>query len=109
MEGFGEASDAFAELGAQVLSMSVDSWACTRAFGASVGADFPMLGDWPHNTVSKAFGVYKEAEFVAARVTFVLDAEHVIRAVIEDEKDVKRHISESLAVLRGLAGQPAQA
>jgi peroxiredoxin Q/BCP len=109
MQGFVEAHEAFTELGAQILSMSIDSFACTNAFGNSVGAEFPMLGDWPLHTVSHAYGVYDEEKHYDRRVTFVLDADHVIRAVIEEERQVDRHISESLAVLRELAGLPAGA
>jgi thioredoxin-dependent peroxiredoxin len=108
MEGFVEAHEKFAELGAQLLSMSVDSWACTNAFGNSIGAEFPMLGDWPLQSVSRAYSVYNERRYMARRVTFVMDADHIIRAVIEEEREVERHIADALNVLRGLAGLPPQ-
>ena len=108
MQGFGEAQDDFTAAGAQILSMSIDSWASTNAFGITVGAEFPMLGDWPLNTVSKAYDVYKPDEYIAKRVTYVMDADHIIRGVIEDERDVRRHVTESLALVRELAAQETE-
>lgn len=98
-----EATPAFSAAGAQVLALSVDSFAAANAFGESLGAEFPVLGDWPLDAVSRAYGVYDEQRQLAGRVTFVLDKEHIIRAVIDDARDMEAHSREALAVVQGFA------
>ena len=107
MQSFVEAHEEFDALGAQLLSMSVDTYASANAFGISVGADFPMLGDWPLYEVSRAYGVYDEEKHVARRVTFVLDADHVVRLVIDEPRDVERHSRDALAMIQSLSSAEA--
>lgn len=103
MQGFVEAHAKFTDANAQILAMSVDSWAAANAFAESLGAEFPLLGDFPLNTVAKAYGVYDEERHLSRRVTFVMDSERVIRAVIDDARDVERHVRDALAVVQSLA------
>src|SRR5688572_26917511 len=100
MQSFVEAHEEFEALGAQLLSMSVDSYASTNAFGVSLGAEFPVLGDWPLYTVSRAYGVYDEEKHTARRVTFVVDQDHIIRAVIDEPREVERHSRDALATIQ---------
>ena len=103
MQGFVEAQEEFARLGAQVLGISVDSFAAANAFAESLGADFPLLGDWPLNAVARAYGVYNEERFIANRVTFVIDKDRVIRAVIDEPRDMERHSRDALAAVQALS------
>jgi alkyl hydroperoxide reductase subunit AhpC len=104
---FVEAAEEFEALGVQLLSMSVDSFASCNAFGVSLGAEFPMLGDWPLYEVSRAYGVYDEEKHTARRVTFVLDEDHVVRAVIDEPRDIERHSRDALALFKSRAGEQA--
>ena len=104
MQGFVEAQEEFDELGAQVLGMSVDSWAAANAFKESLGAKFPLLGDFPLNTVGRAYDVYQEDRHLHRRVTYVIDQDRVIRAVIDEARDMERHSQDALAALRALNG-----
>lgn len=104
MQGFVEAQAEFTAAGAQILGMSVDSWAAANAFAESLGAEFPLLGDFPLYAVSKAYGVYNADVHLARRVTFVIDGGGVIRAVIDDARDVERHAREALEVVKSLGG-----
>ena len=104
MQGFVEAQDEFKKLGAQVLGMSVDSWAAANAFAESLGAEFPLLGDFPLNTVGRAYGVYDEERHLPRRVTFVIDGERVIRAVIDEPREMEKHSKDALEELRKLNG-----
>jgi peroxiredoxin len=104
MQGFVEAQDEFKQLGAQVLGMSVDSWAAANAFAESLGAEFPLLGDFPFYTTSKAYGVFDEERHLARRVTFVIDGERVIRAVIDEPREMDKHSKDALEEVRKLTG-----
>ena len=103
MQGFVEAQEQFEALNAQILGVSVDPWPSANAFAESLGAEFPLLGDWPQDAVSKAYGVYNEERSIAGRVTFVIDGERVIRAVIDDARDMERHSKEALEAVRALS------
>lgn len=84
-----------------MLALSVDSFAAANAFGESLGAEFPVIGDWPLDAVSRAYGVYDEQRQLAGRVTFVLDREHTIHAVIDEARDMEKHSQDALAVVQG--------
>ena len=102
MQGFVEAQQEFAERGAQVLGISVDSWAAANAFAESLGAEFPLLGDWPLNKVARAYDVYQEDRYIARRVTYVLDKDHVVRAVIDEPREMEKHSQDALAAVKAL-------
>jgi peroxiredoxin len=104
MQGFVEAHEEFSALSAQILGVSVDPWPSANAFADSLGAEFPLLGDWPLDAVSKAYGVYNEERQIAGRITFVIDGERVIRAVIDDPRDMERHSKEALEAVRTISG-----
>lgn len=82
--------------------MSVDSFAAANAFAESLGAAFPILGDFPLNETGRAYGVYDEDRHVFRRVTFVIDENRVIRAVIDEPREVERHSQEALAAVKAL-------
>ncbi len=47
------------------------------------GFTFPVLADfWPHGAVSKEYGAFSDAVGVANRMSFVLDANSVVHAII---------------------------
>lgn len=103
MQGFVEAHDEFAKHNAQIIGVSVDPWPAANAFAESLGASFPLLGDWPLNKVSHAYDVYNGERYVANRVTFVIDRDRVIRAVIDEPRDMEKHSQEALAAVRSLS------
>ena len=108
MQGFVEAQAAFRIMGAQVIGISVDSYAAANAFALSLSAEFPLLGDWPAYATCRAYGVYDEERHVARRVTFVIDSSGTVRGVIDDPSDTARHSREALRLVRDLGGhQPA--
>lgn len=103
MQAFSEREKEFAEAGAQVLGVSVDSFAAAEAYRQQLACDFPILGDWPLNRAGEAYGVYNPERYTHRRITFVLDRDHVVRAVIDDARDFERHATESLEVVKQLA------
>jgi peroxiredoxin len=42
---------------------------------------------------------------VHRRVTFVLDKDHIVRAVIDDPRDMERHAVEALEIVKRLAAE----
>jgi peroxiredoxin (alkyl hydroperoxide reductase subunit C) len=70
----------FTETNTAVFGVSVDSAWANKAFGEQVGAEFPILSDWKRE-VSKAYGIYDENSGTARRVTFVIDAEGIVRHI----------------------------
>jgi peroxiredoxin (alkyl hydroperoxide reductase subunit C) len=45
---------------------------------------FPVLSDfWPHGTVATEYGAFNEKVGVANRMSFVLDADGVVRAIVD--------------------------
>lgn len=102
MQGFVEAQEEFTAHNTQVLGISVDAWPAATAFAESLGAGFPLLGDWPLNKVARAYDVYNEERYVASRVTFVIDADRVIRAVIDEPREMEKHSQDALAAVKSL-------
>ncbi|MET4158206.1 peroxiredoxin [Agromyces sp. PvR057] len=71
----------FADAGAQVLGVSVDSKFALRAWAEEQRFGFPLLSDfWPHGEVARAYGAFLEERGHAARATFAIDGDGVVRA-----------------------------
>jgi peroxiredoxin len=86
-----------------VIAVSVDPWPAANAFGESVGAAFPVLGDWPLNKTGLAYDVYQADRYITSRVTYVIDKDRVIRAVIDEPRDMERHSKDALEAVKALA------
>jgi peroxiredoxin Q/BCP len=56
--------------------------------------------------VRKLYGVPATLGLLPGRVTFVIDAEGVVRHVFNSQLAATRHVAEALEVLRGAAGRP---
>ncbi len=104
MRGFQEIREDLEGLGAQVMGVSADTWASQGAFAEKNGIEFPLLSDWPENGTMRAFGAESEGSGVAARVTFVFDAGGVLRALIDDRRNMQAHPDGALEAVRELAG-----
>ena len=80
------------EMDANVVMITCDTPFANGAWAEQNGLEYPVLSDfWPHGETSKAFGAFNEATGSANRVTFVLDADGIVREIID---------SGSLAVTR---------
>lgn len=80
--------DRFAEFtaaGAQVLGISKDDLETQKRFHQSLSLPFPLLAD-PEGKVARAFGV-DQGEY-AARVTFVIGKDGVVKQVIEGKEAI---------------------
>jgi len=65
---------------AQLLGISVDGAWCHAAFAADRKLHFPLLADFEaKGSVARQYGVYREADGVAERALFVIDALGIVR------------------------------
>jgi len=109
---FRDALDQFAEQGVVVLGVSLDDVESHRAFAEKYKLPFPLLADTT-GAVAALYGVLGEYQppegepiSIARRVTFLIDANGIVRRVWTDV-DPAVHAPEVLAAVRELGGQPA--
>ena len=102
MTAFRTHTDRFAEANAQVLGISVDSFAAAGEFEEKLGLEFPLLSDFPKNATGKAFDVYNEDLGIMSRTTVVIDRDSVVRGVYTEARDFESHPVKALEMLAGL-------
>lgn len=100
---FRDDHSAFSGLGATVIGISADDPASHLAFAERHHLPFTLLSD-PGDKAFQAFGL-KRFLGLKERVTFVLDDQGIIRAVISSRLNAGKHVREALNALRvqGLA------
>jgi peroxiredoxin Q/BCP len=81
MSGLRDVHAQFADQGAQVLGVSMDTLETQTKFAESLNLPFPLLAD-PEGVAAKAYGVANPAGY-ANRVTFVIEKDGTISKVIE--------------------------
>jgi len=74
-----EVKEEFAELGAEVVGISVDSRWVQQAFAKQNNLSFPVLADFhPKGTIAAQFGVMR-ADGMAERALFIVDSDGIVR------------------------------
>ncbi len=100
--GFCASYEDLAELGAEIIGVSLDSPETQAEFAKAEHVAFPMIGD-PSREIGRAYGVLRLGGWLfAKRVTFVIDKQGIIRNVIHAELDIARHIDAARQTLREL-------
>lgn len=107
MTAFRDTNYRFQKANAQVLGISVDSFAVAGEYEAKLGLDFPLLSDFPKNQCGRDYGVHNEAFGVHNRVTFVIDRDGVVRDVYVEPRDFESHATHALEVLAGMGEDTA--
>jgi len=102
MTAFRTHTDAFVEAGAQVLGISVDSFAAAGEFQEKLGLEFPLLSDFPKHTAGTDYGVFNDQFGIHNRTTVVIDRDRVVRGIFSDARDFEAHPAHALEVLKGL-------
>lgn len=73
-------------LDAKVVVITCQAGPSNGAWAKQNDFTFPVLSDyWPHGAVSQAFGCFNEAVGCANRFTYVLDADGVVRDIINTD------------------------
>lgn len=97
--------DAYADLrdlDAEVVGISSDDPASHLAFAEKFNLPFVLLSDLD-NEVRKHFNVPGSFfGFLPGRVTYVIDADGIVRHMIRSQIDIKRHIRETIRQLKEL-------
>jgi peroxiredoxin (alkyl hydroperoxide reductase subunit C) len=92
----------FAEAGAEILAVSVDSKFAHLAWQKEIGGvSYPMLSDITKR-VSQQYGVLLPEEGVSLRGLFIIDPEGVVRYELIHDLSVGRSVGETLRVLKAL-------
>lgn len=102
IRAFKAGHEKFVAAGARVVGVSVDSVHSHKAWldrDFPGGLPFPLVGDTSH-AWARAFGVLDEAEGVALRGTFLIDAEGLLRMAHVVDVDVGRNVEEVLRELQ---------
>ena len=102
MIGFRTHTDAFVEANAQVLGVSIDSFAAVGEFQEKLGLEFPLLSDWPKNQAGQDYEIFNEDLGFHNRATFVIDREGIVRDAYLEPRDFESHAPHALEVLREL-------
>jgi peroxiredoxin len=103
---YNEIIDDFADLGAKIFGISVDSVWCHQAYAKNRKLRFPLLADFePKGEVSRAYGAYDPASGTSLRALYVIDAEGVIRWSYLSPIDVNPGADGILTALESLAAE----
>jgi len=95
---FRDLASEFAAVGAQRLGISADPIERQKKFSEKHAFDFPLLSD-PDRAVARQLGAKRPGPLMNKRITFVIDTNRRILAVISSEMNMDRHADEALAVL----------
>jgi thioredoxin-dependent peroxiredoxin len=102
--------DSYADLqalGVEVWGVSGDDAVSHRRFAARHRLPFPLLVD-QGNQLRQAFGVPSVLGLLPGRVTYVIDAQGVIRHIYNNLLDGASHRRQALEAVKGLQGQAAR-
>ena len=98
-----EQSGRIAEAGGELLAVSCDPMFALRVFADQDGLEFPLLSDyWPHGEVARAYGVFEEQGGFAARGTFLIDTDGIVRWTLVNSVGEARDFSGYHAALKTL-------
>ena len=89
----------FTDLGAIVIGISGDSVESHKKFLDEYLFPFTLLSD-KGDLVRKMYGATKGFGLLPGRYTFIIDKLGVIRHIFTSETNMKKHIDESLRILR---------
>jgi peroxiredoxin Q/BCP len=98
---FRDLKSEFEAVGAQRVGISADAVEKQHQFSEKHGFDYPLLSD-PDKTVAAMFGV-KRGFGPNKRVTFVIDTDQTVLAVISSEISMPKHADKALEVLSNRA------
>ena len=104
MGAFRDKMRLFEEANAQVVGISVDSFAAAGEFEDKLTTGFPLLSDFPTNQAGRDYGVFNEKFGIHNRVTVLLDDQRVVRDVYIEAADFESHPTHALEAIEGLKG-----
>ncbi len=105
---FNRKLDAFKELGAEVVGVSVDSqfshlaWKNTAVNEGGIGnIQYPLVADLTKQ-ISRDYGVLFEDAGIAFRGTFLIDRDGIVKHAVVNDLGLGRNVDETLRMLQAL-------
>ena len=98
---FRDGYEEFGKLDAEVTGISSDSVKLHKGFAEKQSLPFLLLSD-EGGKVRKLYGVPSTFGLLPGRVTYVIDAESVVRHVFASQIGVKKHVEEAREALGSL-------
>lgn len=99
IKGFRDNYPELKALGFRVIGVSTDSLETQCRFASKHGVSYPMIAD-EDLAITRAYGVLWPLIPYARRVAYVLDGNHIVRAVFRHEFQVNRHLDEVMHFAR---------
>ena len=101
---FRDSYEKFTAAGAEVVGVSSDTAASHARFAEKHRLPFPIVADTDRR-LRKLFGVPNPLGLIPGRVTYVIDADGVVRHVFNNLLDGPAHAREAMAALQRLVPQ----
>jgi peroxiredoxin Q/BCP len=98
---FRDQYEEFKDAGAEVIGVSSDSEEAHAKFASKYKLPFVLIAD-RGGKVRKEYGVPATLGLLPGRVTFVIDAEGIVRHVFNSQFQATRHVAEAAQALRAL-------
>jgi len=98
---FRDAYEDFVEAGAEVIGISSDSLDRHSAFAQRHSLPMQLVSD-KGGKVRAQYGVKSTLGLIPGRETFIIDKTGVVRHVFRSQLQVKKHVEESLQILKKL-------
>ncbi|MEW9491341.1 MAG: peroxiredoxin [Candidatus Aramenus sulfurataquae] len=102
LQRFTELYSEFKQNNAEVVGVSVDSVSTQKRFAEKYNAPFPLVSDKEKKIVT-LYGVLNEKGTSAQRVTFVIDENGKVVAVLRNLKKAEEHADRALEIIKGKA------
>lgn len=96
---FRDSYEVFTDLGAEVIGVSSDSVESHKKFLDEYLFPFRLLSD-EGGEIRKLYGATKGFGLLPGRYTFIIDNNGVIQYIFSSETNMKKHIDESIRILR---------
>jgi peroxiredoxin len=104
LRALSDSRDRWDGLDTDVLAVSCDPVPSLRAFADAEGYEIPLLSDfWPHGAVATQYAAFDNDRGAAARHTFVIDREGIVRWTVANKIADARNIEEYAAALAALS------
>ncbi|MDM7274824.1 MAG: peroxiredoxin [Thermoprotei archaeon] len=101
---FNELYEEFKNLGVEIIGVSTDPLDDNRRFAEKYGFKFRLVSD-EDRVISRAYGVLNSETMRAERVTFIIDRDGVVKAVLRNIRPAERHADEALKIAREIASK----
>ena len=95
---FRDSYEAFQDAGAEVIGVSADSTESHRDFAGKHRLPFHLISD-ADGSLRARFGVPKTLGLFPGRVTYVIDAQGIVRHIFSSQLQPAKHVAEALKIL----------